>query len=73
MGKKIALDQIEDYNCGMFKVYRKRKDSPNARWHFNTVCRGWPEADFIQARVIEDEPLCQECVKLEAELFPERS
>ena len=42
-----------------------------ARWHFNTHGTRWPEADFIQVRLIDEgDPLCDECVTLEAEMFP---
>jgi hypothetical protein len=57
----------------MFSVYRKRKNSPNAQWHFNTKCPHWPEADFVQVRFVDlktGERFCQECAKLESEMFP---
>jgi hypothetical protein len=56
----------------MFSVYRKRKDSPNSPWHFNTQCTRWPEADFVQLRFVDvtgGERFCQECAKLESEMF----
>jgi hypothetical protein len=57
----------------MFLVYRKRKDLQT--WHFNTHCSHWPEVDFVQVRVIDaktnqGEGLCQECMRLETEMFP---
>jgi hypothetical protein len=56
----------------MFSVYRKRKDSPNSPWHFNSHCSRWPEADFVQVRFVDavaGERLCEECAKLEVEMF----
>jgi hypothetical protein len=56
----------------MFLVYRKRKGSLDLPWHFNTRCPHWPEADFVQVRYIEgkaSERLCQDCTKLESEMF----
>ena len=57
----------------MFSVYRKRKNALNSPWHFNTQCTGWPEVDFVQVRFVDvkaGERLCQECAKLESEMFP---
>ncbi len=57
----------------MFSVYRKRKNSLISQWHFNTQCPQWPEAEFVQVRSIDvktGERLCQECAKLESEMFP---
>ena len=56
----------------MFSVYRKRKNSLDSQWHFNTQCKHWPEGDFVQVRFIEGkarERLCQDCTKLESEMF----
>ena len=63
----------------MFLVYRKRKNSLDSPWHFNTQCSHWPEADFVQVRFIDPkvnqgERLCQECARLETEMFqPKRT
>jgi hypothetical protein len=56
----------------MFSVYRKRNNPPDSQWHYNTQCTRWPEADFVQQRFVElkaGERLCQECAKLESEMF----
>jgi hypothetical protein len=55
----------------VIKIYRRRK-AEEARWHFDTRCPDWPgpECDFTQSlHVLPQEPLCEECEKLEAELF----
>jgi len=55
----------------MLRVYRKRKDSINAEWHFHTQCSRWPETDYIQTHYMlrENERLCAECAELEASMF----
>jgi hypothetical protein len=53
-------------------VYRKPQNSPNSSWHFNTHCTRWPEVDFVQLRFVDlkaNERFCQECAKLESEMF----
>jgi hypothetical protein len=57
----------------MIEVYRKRKDSPDSVWHFNTQCPNWPETDYIQSLELKPEErkhLCPECKRLEAKLAP---
>ena len=59
----------------MFSVYRKRKNSLDSQWHYNTQCARWPEVDFVQVRFvnaedIEGECFCRECGQLESEMFP---
>jgi len=60
----------------VIEVYRKRKDSPKAKWHCHTLCPHWPEIDYIQQRFLtpdEREHLCPECKRLNAEMFPPSS
>jgi hypothetical protein len=58
----------------MFLVYRKLTTELDSLWHFNTQCTHWPEVHFVQVRFIDpkanrNEPLCQECAKLETKMF----
>jgi len=60
----------------MIEVYRKRKDSVDAKWHFHTQCPDWPENDFIQTLYLkpdELERICPECCKVNAKMFPIKS
>ena len=57
----------------MILVYRKHKNSTDEDWHFNGQCPRWPETDFVQVRFLipeENQRLCEECLKLEAKMFP---
>ena len=57
----------------MIEIYRKRKDSVDAKWHFHTQCPDWPENDFIQTLYLkrdELERICPECCKVNAKMFP---
>jgi hypothetical protein len=60
----------------MIEVYRKRKDSVDAKWNFHTQCPDWPESDFIQTLYLERdelEEICPECCKVNAKMFPTKS
>jgi hypothetical protein len=55
----------------MILFYRRRKT--DEEWHFHTLCPRWPQTDFVQVRVLNpgsSERLCQQCVKLDREMFP---
>jgi len=55
----------------MIRIYRRSK-AEKPRWHFDTRCKDWPgpECEFVQSlHAPPQEPLCEDCEKLEAELF----
>ena len=59
----------------MIQVYRKLSDTWDLNWHFHTLCPQWPEVNYVQVRFVEpggSERLCEECIRLEAEMFPAR-
>jgi hypothetical protein len=39
----------------VIELYRRRKDSPDWVWHFNTHCPDWPEVNYIQSRFLKSE------------------
>ena len=48
----------------VIELYRRRKDSRDSVWHFNTQCPDWPEVNYIQSRFLESEEreqICPEC------------
>ena len=54
----------------MMRIYRRKAEEP--RWHFDTRCKDWPGlgCKFVQSlQVPPQEQLCEDCEKLEAELF----
>ena len=59
----------------MILIYRKPKASVGSEWHFNTQCPHWPASSFVQVRYLApeaNERLCQNCVRLEATMFPQK-
>ena len=64
---------VDKFSTVVFQLYRKRKDSADSEWHFNTQCLDWPEVDYVQSRYLppeEREHICLESKRLEAKMFP---